>query len=169
MLAGICGSVGIQLAKESGFGSRSGSGLNRKQSTCLVSIAPSHECVCMWLPVRFPRVRPVVSHSFVQSLNRKLYRLTHIYLMVLSSCQPCTLARRVSLETPALLHFHDTCKFPAGTHPQLTPRFHEQWYIHPHPVLCETRSRRAPLKSFDAVIWQFLADFSLTFGFDQLI
>lgn len=36
-------------------------------------------------------------------------------------------------------------------------------------VLCETHCRHAPLNSFDAVIWQFLADFSLTFGFDQLI
>lgn len=39
-----------------GFGVRGSAwvwdwGLNRKQSTCLVSIAHSNVCICMWLPV----------------------------------------------------------------------------------------------------------------------
>lgn len=61
-------------------------GLNRKQSTCLVSIAHSNVCICMWLPVcccccsALLCSRPFVSPSFVQSFNRKLYCLTHIYL-----------------------------------------------------------------------------------------
>lgn len=53
---GFINFIGIQLVQESlgtswigiGFGL---GGLNRKQSTCLVSIAHSNVCICMWLPV----------------------------------------------------------------------------------------------------------------------
>lgn len=58
--------------------------------------------------------RPFVSPSFVQSFNRKLYCLTHIYLMPPALLGHCVLPlpSRVSHK---LEHFHDTCKFPAAS------------------------------------------------------
>lgn len=127
---GFINFIGIQLVQQSlgtswiGFGFGLG-GLNRKQSTCLVSIAHSNVCICMWLPVccsccsALLCSRPFVSPSFVQSFNRKLYCLTHIYLRppaLLGHCVLCVLSlpSRVSHK---LEHFHDTCKFPAASHP----------------------------------------------------
>jgi len=138
--------------------------------------------MCMWLwmwlcgcghpaSVRTD-MRPFVSHSFVQSFNRKLYRLTHIY--------PYTRRAQPIRNLPVVL------VEPAGCHTR-TLAWHMQIFQPQSPlpktsaspsastsasafagnVSCEWQS---PLNSFDAVIWQFLADFhSLTFGFDQLI
>lgn len=141
--------------------------------------------------------RPFVSPSFVQSFNRKLYCLTHIYLRppaLLGHCVLCVLSLcPVGCHTNSntfMTHANfQLLRIPTGSNtPPPTRDTHTLAHVTPHHariapipfgksgipirivcVLCETHCRHAPLNSFDAVIWQFLADFSLTFGFDQLI
>lgn len=150
-------------------------GSNRKQSTCLASKALwLWVCMCMHVASCPLAQRPAGCKPFICSIIQPeaIPFDTHIpHGTPILSWQHSALwpDGRVSFKTPALLHVSWHMQISSWyASPSL---FHQQWYthIHPHPVLCETRSRRAPLKSFDAVIWQFLADFSLTFGFDQLI
>lgn len=165
MLAGICGSVLVSNWWWS-------LGCNRKQSTCLVSKALwLCVCVCMHVASCPLSQRPAGCKPFICSIIQPEAipfdtHIPHGTPHPDSTLQHSGPTGGCHLKHPHFYTFHDTCKFPAGTHP---PAIYTQTHIHPHPVLCETRSRRAPLKSFDAVIWQFLADFSLTFGFDQLI
>lgn len=175
-------------------------GLNRKQSTCLVSIAHSNVCICMWLPVCCcccsalltslckPFICPIIQPEailFDTHIPQAPALLGHCALCVFSLCPVGCHTNSNTFMTHANFQL---LPIPTGSytpHPPLhtTHKRHtspcsycphtiwKKWYPHPHCVcvLCETHCRHAPLNSFDAVIWQFLADFSLTFGFDQLI
>lgn len=207
---GFINFIGIQLVPEMGLGTNwiwfgLGFGGSKPQTVdvfgqyCPQQCVHMHVASCLLLLLCSALLcsRPFVSPSFVQSFNRKLYCLTHIYLRppaLLGHCVLCVLSLcPVGCHTNSntfMTHANfQLLRIPTGSNTP-PPTTHTQAHTHVTPhhariapvpfgksgipirivcVLFETHCRHAPLNSFDAVIWQFLADFSLTFGFDQLI
>lgn len=130
-------------------------GLNRKQSTCLVSIAHSNVCICMWLPVCCccsalltslckPFICPIIQPEAIL-FDTHIPQAPRTFRPLYTVCA-LSLPSRVSHK---LEHFHDTCKFPAAWHP------HRLEHSSSHQGHTHTRTRHtSPCSYWTHTIWK---------------